>query len=72
MTTARDPEEFWRKVSEHFFTGHAMELDYGQLIEMAMECGLVEEVIYDPAVHGEQIDGDPEPGEPIYVTVPRA
>lgn len=70
MTTARDPEEFWRKVSAHFFTEGSVELDYEVFIEFALETGLVQEVLYDPAVHGEQIEGDPEPGEPIYVTVP--
>lgn len=65
----RDPEKFWAMVSSHFFVEGALEMDYDVFLTFGSEAGLIHEVPYDPELHGD-ID-DSEPGDAVYVPVPR-
>jgi hypothetical protein len=43
-------------------------LDGGDIQDKALECGIIEEVPYDPAIHGPN-NADVEPGEAWFVFV---
>ncbi|RIA56752.1 hypothetical protein [Dichotomicrobium thermohalophilum] len=54
---------FWLRMHEHF--RDSLELDGADFQEIAVACGLLEQVPYDPEKHG---DGDgADPGDPWYV-----
>ncbi len=42
----------------------AFECDSEQMADIAVECGLIQNPIYDPVVHGTDIEA--EPGDRIY------
>lgn len=47
-------------------TDGGCEVDMEPLADKAVDCGLMQYVPYDPAIHGELENCDPEPGEMIY------
>lgn len=47
-------------------TDGGREVDMEPLADKAVDCGLMQYVPYDPAIHGELENCDPEPGEMIY------
>lgn len=71
-TMARDPEKFWQLVMEHFFDHGDSELEYDTFLDYAKDCGLVTPETYSIDKHGEDIMGEPEEGDTIFVPVPRS
>lgn len=63
-------EKFSRKVMGEMWSG-ATEIDGADVQEWALQCGLTEEVPYDPAIHGDgPADFDVQPGNPIHAYRP--
>lgn len=68
----RDLEKFWEKVQEKFFIDEAPELEYNEFLEIGEECGLLTTEPFDPKKHDGVVGAeDMEPGDPVYVPVPR-
>lgn len=53
---ARDPDNF-------FFAQEVSE----EICEIAQNHGIVKFIPYDPAQHGEELGGDPEPGDMVWI-----
>src|SRR6266496_3352185 len=62
---ARPFIKFFAKVKEHFIDDDNLAMDWDYLQDWGEEAGLLKEVVYDPAVHGDEIEA--EPGDPIHV-----
>lgn len=59
-------EKFGRKVMSDMWDG-ACTIDGADVQEWALICGLIEEVPYDPEIHGDgPADFDVQPGDPIH------
>jgi hypothetical protein len=57
----------WRSLATSFFDEEVGELDESAFFDACAEAGFMEPVKYDPAIHGEDLVGDPEKGDDICV-----
>jgi len=61
-------EAFFAEQCDHFFTAAASEIDYSDWLDLGEKHGLLKQVKYDPAKHGE-IE-EVETGDMIYWPTP--
>jgi hypothetical protein len=69
VTREEQLEAFFQACCEHFFTDEAGELEYSDFLDKAEEHGLVAQEPYDSKKHGEDLLGDPDPGDMVYIIV---
>ncbi len=65
----RDLEGFWQKVRTHFFEEEHSELDYGEFLDLGEDAGLLRQEKYNPKTHGDELLGEPAPGDMVYIEV---
>lgn len=66
MPTEKQYADFGRRVMDDYLEWWS-DIDSSNLQDFAIEAGLLVEAKYDPSIHGEEMEGEPEPGDTIYV-----